>query len=69
MRIQTPKVEGNWLYKAVNDNRWFTKEAMLPNNTPDLPECTDEEKEQWEEEHKPEPEPQEKEQSVEQPTE
>ena len=60
MRTQVPKVEGDWLYQEINEDRWFTKEALLPNNAPDLPECTNEEKEQWEEEHRPpqpEPEP------------
>lgn len=57
MRIQKPKKESDWLYSEINKDRWFTKEACLPNGAPELPECTNEEKEQWEHEHKqPEPE-------------
>ena len=55
MRIQRPTTESNWLYKDVNEDRWFTKEACLPDWAPDWPECTQEEKEQWEREH-PQPE-------------
>ena len=65
MRIQTPKVDGDWLYKDINEeNRWFTKEACLRDTDPNLPECTDEKKREWEEEHKlqPEPEPEDVEQ-------
>ena len=47
MRIQIPTTESNWLYQDVNEDRWFTKEACLPDNAQDLPECTDAEKVTW----------------------
>ena len=57
MKIQRPTNESDWLYQDVNEDRWFTKEACLPDNAADLPECTDAEKVAWEDEHHPKPEP------------
>lgn len=52
--------EGMWLYRDTDFERIFTKGAYIPNGEQDLPDCTTEEKEQWEREHpQPEPEPQE----------
>lgn len=59
--MKTQKVqEGNWLYQDQSeDYRYFTKEVYLPDDAELWAECTNEEKEAWEEEHKPQPEPQE----------
>ena len=53
--------EGNWLYQDEGEMRYFYSSVTLakPDNMKDFKECTNEEKEQWEEEHKPEPEPEE----------
>lgn len=57
MRKQEPKNPDNWLYRDISENdRIFTKIVYLGiNDTPWL-ECTNDEKEQWEEDH-PQPEP------------
>lgn len=49
--------EGKWLYqdRGTND-RYFTTLVLLGKDEPAWAECTNEEKEAWEEEHKPEPE-------------
>lgn len=58
LRIQRPSVEGNWLYQDRGENdRYFTTIVYLGKHEPEWAECTNEEKEAWEEEHKPEPEP------------
>ena len=62
MKTQTAK-DGNWLYQDQSENyRYFTKEIYLPDDAELWSECTQAEREQWEEEHKPEqelePEPQ-----------
>lgn len=69
LREQTPSAGFDWLYRDFEENnRVFSKLVYLGvNDTPWL-ECTNEEKEAWEEEHKPEPEPETVE-PVEQPTE
>lgn len=57
MKTQTAQ-EGNWLYQDQSEYyRYFTKEVYLPDNAELWAECTNEEKEAWDEEHKPEPEP------------
>lgn len=56
MKVQRPQNEQDWLYKDVNDDRWFTKEVVLNDNAEPWAECTNEEKEQWEHDH-PQPEP------------
>ena len=56
LRKQTPTPPNEWLYEEVGDERHFAKEVCLGKNAEPWPECTDEEKVQWEEEHK-EPEP------------
>ena len=54
LRIQKPSVESNWLYQDRGENdRYFTKLVYLGHNAEEWPECTDEEKTAWEEEHKP----------------
>lgn len=55
--------EEKWLYQDRGENdRYFTTIVYLGKNEPEWPECTNEKREQWEEEHKqPEPEPEQKE--------
>ena len=49
--------EGKWLYQDQSENyRYFTNEIYLPDDAEFWPDCTNEEKEAWEEEHKPEQE-------------
>jgi len=61
-RKQVVSVPDNWLHNNAEDwTRDFVKFAYLPVNAPDLPECTNDEKEQWEQEH-PKPVPPEPEQ-------
>lgn len=56
-RIQEPSKPENWLYKDYNEyNRQFSKFVRLGKNDMPWPECTTEEKEEWEREH-PAPEP------------
>ena len=51
-RRQTPTPPMDWLYHDEPDgNRIFKKEVYLGKNAEPWPECTDEEKVQWEEEH------------------
>lgn len=60
---QTPDVEGNWLYRDMeNGSRYFTNIVYLGkdingNDIPPYHECTNEEKEAYEREHSPEQEP------------
>lgn len=50
--------EGKWLYKDEQEERLFRDVVYLGKDTEPWPECTDEEKQQWEEEHpQPSPEP------------
>lgn len=51
--------EGCWLYQDQEDGtRIFTDYIIAPETAQSWPECTNEEKEQWEREHAPiEPEP------------
>lgn len=54
LRIQTPSVEGNWLYQDRGESdRYFTKKVILGKREPEWAECTNEEKEEWEREHQP----------------
>ena len=61
VRYQTPNAPNEWLYQDTTDEgkpvRKFYRDMYLGKNQDPLPECTDEEKVQWEEEHKPQPEP------------
>ena len=63
LRIQTPSVDGNWLYHDRGENdRYFTKKVILGKNEKEWAECRDEDKEEWERERQqtypetPEPE-------------
>ena len=58
VRKQVPSQPDNWLYLDLSeDDRAFSKVVYLGVNAEPWAECTNAEKEQWEEEHKPEPEP------------
>lgn len=46
----------NWLHNGAEENRVFVKVVHLPEGQA-WAECTNEEKEAWEEEHRPQPEP------------
>lgn len=46
----------NWLHNGAEENRVFVKVVHLPEGQ-EWAECTNEEKEAWEEEHRPQPEP------------
>lgn len=52
LRIQRSIIETNWLYIDDKDTRIFVKEASLGKEAEALPECTNEEKELWEEQHR-----------------
>ena len=57
LRIQTPSVEGNWLYQDRGENdRYFTKKVILGKHEPEWSECINAEKEEWERDH-PHPHP------------
>lgn len=60
MSKQTPSVEDNWLYQDdKNDNRTFSKCVYLPDGAEPWAECSEAEKQAWEEAHPiPEPEQQ-----------
>ena len=45
----------NWLHNGAEENRQFVKVVHLPIGQ-EWPECTNAEKEAWEEEHKPQEE-------------
>lgn len=52
LRKQVPSIEGNWLYRDFSaDDRCFSKVVYLGVNDTEWAECTNEGKEQWEEEH------------------
>lgn len=49
---QIPTPPNEWLHNGANGNeRYFTSYIIRPNNVPAWPECTNEEKLQWEAEH------------------
>lgn len=55
--------EGKWLYQDLGENyRYFTDIVLLGKEEKPWSECTQAEREQWEEEHKSQPEPPEPEQ-------
>lgn len=55
LRIQKAE-EGYWLYQnRENDERYFTDFVILGKHEPEWAQCTQAEREAWEEEHKPEP--------------
>lgn len=57
--VQRPTSPNEWLHNGAPDyTRIFTDYIIRPESAPAWAECTNEEKEAWEEEHKqPEPEP------------
>lgn len=57
LRIQKAE-EGHWLYQDRGENdRYFTDVVYLGKHEPEWAQCTQAEREEWEEEHKPTPEP------------
>ena len=54
LRIQRPSQQGNWLFQEQDDKkRIFRDLVYLGITATEWAECTNEEKEAWEEEHKP----------------
>jgi hypothetical protein len=55
LRIQTPTSPNEWCYQDQGENfRYFTQRVFLGKNEQQWAECTNEEKQAWEEAHKPE---------------
>lgn len=65
MKKQTTSNPDNWLYLENKYGRQFFKDAYLADNAIEYPECTDAEKQAWEEAHKPEEPQQAEEQATE----
>ena len=63
--IQTPSIPSNWLHNNSEKDRIFSKSICRPENTPAWPECTDAEKQAWEESHRPDEPQQAEEQATE----
>lgn len=56
--IQRPTPPNEWLYQDQEDGiRIFSDCVIRPQDSPAWAECTQAEREKWEEEHKPEQEP------------
>lgn len=57
LRIQIPTEGYDWLYQDRSENdRYFTDIVYLGKHEPKWAQCTQAEREEWEEEHKPQPE-------------
>lgn len=65
MKKQTTSNPDNWLYMENEYGRQFFKDAYLADNASEYLECTDAEKQAWEEAHKPEEPQQAEEQATE----
>lgn len=54
-REQIPTPPNEWIYKQESEEErlFWTKFTHWNENEPDLPECTNEEKEEWERQHQP----------------
>ena len=65
MKKQTTSKPYNWLYMENEYGRQFFKDAYLADNASEYPECSDAEKQAWEEAHKPEEPQQAEEQATE----
>ena len=65
MKKQTTSNPDNWLYFENEYGRQFFKDAYLADNASEYHECTDAEKQAWEEAHKPEEPQQAEEQATE----
>lgn len=58
LRIQRPVDGYDWLYQDRGENdRYFTDVVYLGKHEPEWAQCTQAERDQWEEEHKPQLEP------------
>lgn len=56
LKKQIPTPPNEWLYQDRGENsRYFTTVVILGKHEPEWKECTNEEKEAWEEEHNPQP--------------
>lgn len=61
LRKQVPTEGYDWLYQDRGENdRYFTDVVYLGKHEPEWAQCTQAEREEWEEEHKPTPEPENK---------
>lgn len=49
---QTPTSPNEWLYKNEGENRLFARKVALPDGATSWSECTNADKEQWEEAHR-----------------
>lgn len=59
LKIQKPTEGYDWLYQDRGENdRYFTDMVFLGKHEPEWSQCTQSEREEWEEEHKYEPYPQ-----------
>ena len=58
MIVQRPSEGYDWLYEdRADDDRYFTTVVYRPEGTDPWLECTDADKQAWEDEHRPTPEP------------
>ena len=58
MIVQRPSEGYDWLFEdRADDDRYFTTVVYRPEGTDQWLECTDADKQAWEDEHRPEPEP------------
>ena len=64
--FQKPTNQSNWLFKDIQEgDRIFSKNVTIPTGQPEWAECTDAEKQAWEEAHKHEEPQQAEEQATE----
>lgn len=58
-REQVPTPPNAWLYQDESEDvrNFYSRFTHWDENDPDLPECTQAEREQWEHDHQPQPEP------------
>ena len=58
MIVQRPSEGYDWLFEdRADDDRYFTTVVYRPEGTDPWLECTDADKQAWEDEHRPEPTP------------
>ena len=55
-RVQTPTPPNEWCYQDQGENyRYFTKRVLLGHDAEPWLQCTDADRQAWEDEHRPEP--------------